>query len=137
MSSAFGVFINKEGYPTYEAKDLGLLALKFKKYNPDISLFVTDHQQEEYFKVVAAAGGKIDKSWQDKTVHLTHGRMRFKGQKMSSRLGGVPTASEILEVVNNEILDKSDKLDGKEREAIAISALKFSILRAGLGKNIS
>jgi len=131
------VFINKEGYPTYEAKDLGLLALKFKKYNPDISLFVTDHQQEEYFKVVAAAGGKIDKSWQDKTVHLTHGRMRFKGQKMSSRLGGVPTASEILEVVNNEILDKSDKLDGKEREAIAISALKFSILRAGLGKNIN
>lgn len=131
------VFINKEGYPTYEAKDLGLLALKFKKYNPDISLFVTDHQQEEYFKVVAAAGGKIDKAWQDKTVHLTHGRMSFKGQKMSSRLGGVPTASEILEVVNNEILDKSDKLDGKEREAIAISALKFSILRAGLGKNIN
>jgi arginyl-tRNA synthetase len=42
-----------------------------------------------------------------------------------------------LEVVNNEILDKSDKLDGKEREAIAISALKFSILRAGLGKNIN
>jgi arginyl-tRNA synthetase len=30
------VFINKEGRPTYEAKDTGLLSLKFDRYNPDL-----------------------------------------------------------------------------------------------------
>ena len=92
------VFINKEGYPTYEAKDVGLLSLKFARYKPDLSIFITDHEQSEYFKVVVTAAGKINPIWKDKTVHRTHGRMSFKGQKMSSRLGGVPSAQELLDV---------------------------------------
>lgn len=132
------VFINKEGYPTYEAKDTGLLALKFDRYHPDISIFVTDHEQKEYFKVVSTAAGKINKEWQEKTIHLTHGRMSFKGQKMSSRLGGVPLAVTLLETVKEDVLEKSKQLlTEKDREAIAISAIKFSILRVQAGKNIN
>ena len=71
------VFINKEGYPTYEAKDVGLLSLKFSRYNPDLSIFVTDHEQSEYFKVVVTAAGKINSTWKEKTIHRTHGRMSF------------------------------------------------------------
>ena len=135
------VFINKEGYPTYEAKDVGLLSLKFKRYSPDLSLFVTDHQQAEYFKVVVSAAGKINPMWKDRTTHLTHGRMSFKGQKMSSRLGGVPIAGDILEVLLSEVAeytkDRTNVDTGENAEAVAIAALKFSILRAGLGKNIN
>jgi len=131
------VFVNKEGYPTYEAKDIGLLSLKFERFNPDISILVTDKNQEEYYKVVLSAAGRINIDWQEKTFHQTHGRMSFKGKKMSSRLGGIPTAAEILDTVCEEVKDRlEDKGDLEKIDSIAISALKFTILKAMAGKNI-
>lgn len=135
------VFINKDGYPTYEAKDIGLLSLKFKKYAPDLSIFITDHEQQDYFKVVIAAAGKINKEWQEKTVHRTHGRMAFKGQKMSSRLGGVPLAQTVVDTLLEEVSERAKRLEKGEEastiHAIAIASLKFVILRAMAGKNIN
>ncbi len=134
------VFINSQGNPTYEAKDLGLLDLKFEKYNPDLSIFITDHQQISHFAVVLDAVEKINKSWVERSVHRTHGRMTFKGQKMSSRLGGVPLVADILETVLAEVSERTkdrDTVDTRENpEAIAVGALKFAILRAQAGKNI-
>ncbi len=134
------VFINKEGYPTYEAKDVGLLSLKFARYKPDLSIFITDHEQSEYFKVVVTAAGKINPLWKDRTVHRTHGRMSFKGQKMSSRLGGVPSAQELFDVMYEELNTKNSTLAGETGgdglRQIAVSALKFPILRSVAGKNI-
>ncbi|MCK5026884.1 MAG: arginine--tRNA ligase, partial [Candidatus Pacebacteria bacterium] len=49
------VFLNSEGLPTYEAKDLGLAYLKYKTYKADLSLVVTACEQTEYFKVVIEA----------------------------------------------------------------------------------
>ena len=131
------VFINKEGYPTYEAKDVGLLSLKFSRYNPDLSIFVTDHEQSEYFKVVVTAAGKINSIWKEKTIHRTHGRMSFKGQKMSSRLGGVPIASTLLDAVAEEVKEKSPDSEKVVQDMVAISALKFTILKSMAGKNIN
>ncbi len=130
------VFINSQGNPTYEAKDLGLLDLKFEKYNPDLSIFITDHQQVSHFKVVLDAAEKIHKDWVEKSVHRTHGRMTFKGQKMSSRLGGVPLAEDLLNAVLDDVKEKSADLDDATKDKVAIAALKFSILRAQAGKNI-
>ena len=64
------VFINAEGNPTYEAKDVGLLKLKFDTYKPDRSVFVTDHEQGPYFQVVVAAAGKIVPEWKEKNRSL-------------------------------------------------------------------
>ena len=130
------VFVNKEGHPTYEAKDVGLLSLKFERFSPDLSIFITDYQQEEYFKVVVAAAGKINKEWQDKTIHRVHGRMSFKGQKMSSRLGGVPLAQTLLDTVQEEVCEKSLDISKEIADSIGIAAIKFSILRSLAGKNI-
>jgi len=130
------VFINSEGYPTYEAKDLGLLSLKFERYNPDVSVFITDHEQTAHFSVVSSAASKINKEWAEKTVHRTHGRMTFKGQKMSSRLGGVPIAATLLDTIVEEVKEKNNTLDAVTADAISIGALKFSILRARAGSNI-
>jgi len=53
------VFINSEGHPTYEAKDIGLIDLKFEKYNPDLSIFVTDGEQISHFEVVLQAASDL------------------------------------------------------------------------------
>lgn len=135
------VFITSEGHPTYEAKDIGLLSLKFEKYNPDISAVITDSQQIPHFNVVLDAAGKIEPSWKEKSVHIPHGRMSFKGQKMSSRLGGVPLATDILQVVLEEAYergkDRTENELGKDFEAVAIAAIKFAILRVKPGQNIN
>jgi arginyl-tRNA synthetase len=130
------VFVNKEGYPTYEAKDIGLLSLKFDRFSPDISALVTDHEQKEYYKVVLSAAGKINADWKENSVHLTHGRMSFKGNKMSSRLGGVPTAAELLASVHAEVDEKNPEASEELKDQIAIAALKFTILKSQAGKNI-
>lgn len=131
------VFINSEGYPTYEAKDLGLLSLKFERYNPDLSVFVTDHEQTNYFQVVSAAAGKINPAWQERTVHRTHGRMTLRGQKMSSRLGGVPVAAETLQMIIDVIRGRTPDITDKDAEVLAIAAIKFMILRSKAGSNIN
>ncbi|MBP9058282.1 MAG: arginine--tRNA ligase [Candidatus Pacebacteria bacterium] len=138
------VFINKEGFPTYEAKDIGLLFLKFERFSPDLSILITDNQQAPYYSVVLEAGSEINKGWKEKTVHRTHGRMSFKGQKMSSRLGGVPLATDVLNEILEEVLEKSPDLiiDGEVNlnsipEKVAIASLKFSILKSMAGKDIN
>ncbi len=130
------VFINSQGNPTYEAKDIGLLDLKFKKYNPDLSIFVTDYQQVPHFGVVLDAARKIQSVWADNSRHIYHGRMTFKGQKMSSRLGGVPLATEVLNTVIGEVNEKNSDITPEAAEQIGIAAIKFAILRAAAGKNI-
>jgi arginyl-tRNA synthetase len=131
------VFITKEGNPIYEAKDIGLLSLKFSRFNPDLSIFITDHLQGEYFKVVMAAVGMINAVWKEHSIHRTHGRMSFKGMKMSSRLGGVPLAQDVLDSIIEEVTKRSRDLTGEANDIIAISALKFSILRSMAGKDIN
>jgi arginyl-tRNA synthetase len=143
------VFINSEGYSTYEAKDVGLIYKKFTEYgNVDASYFITDAEQTHHFKVVLDAASKIDatwKSWADKSIHVPHGRMLFKGAKMSSRLGGVPLALDVIAAVEEEVREKSsDKIAHLSEEEksklvrdIALSALRVAVLRSKPGININ
>ena len=131
------VFVSGEGRPTYEAKDIGLFDIKFSKWNPDLSILITDVEQGPYYKVVLEAAGEINKDWKEKTIHQKHGRMTFKGKKMSSRLGGVPLASDVLELVGSEVKERmQDATDASKVDVVAIAALKFSILRVMAGKNM-
>lgn len=138
------VFINSQGNPTYEAKDIGLIDLKFEKINPDLSLFVTDYQQTQHFSVVLDAAHKINSAWEDrvcKSLFVPHGRMSFKGQKMSSRLGGVPLIKDLIQVVLDEIAEKTKEqeraVSKEDADAVAIGALKFAVLRSKPGQNIN
>ena len=130
------VFINSQGNPTYEAKDIGLLDLKFTRYDPDLSIFITDAQQVSHFAVVLDAAQHIQPAWVERSLHRYHGRMSFKGQKMSSRLGGVPLASEVLDTVIAEVKEKNPDISPEAAEQIGVASIKFSILRAAAGKNI-
>ena len=142
------VFINSEGYPTYEAKDLGLIDIKFSKFAPDLSYFITDSEQISHFKVVFDAvtklGDRLAKTV-EKSEHVPHGRMLFKGKKMSSRLGRVPLALEVISVVEEEVRERAGEktahlsIDEKKKLArdIALSALRIAVLRAKPGMNIN
>lgn len=139
------VFINSQGNPTYDAKDVGLLAIKFERYTPDFSFTITDNEQTPHFKVVFDAVSHFEPTWVDRSIHVPHGRMTFKGQKMSSRLGGVPLAEDVIGVVIEEVASRSGEkithLSEEEKNElqkdIALSALRVAILRSKPGSNIN
>jgi len=136
------VFINSIGLPTYETKDIGLAFLKEETEKFDKSVIVTASEQSEYFKVVLSALSKIDKKVSEKTDHVSHGMMRFKEGKMSSRTGNVITGMSLVdsvkELVDEKVSDRgfNEKQTEEIKDAVSIGAIKYSILKQSPGKDI-
>ena len=121
------VFINSQGLPTYEAKDLGNAKNKYDKYKYDLSVVVTGNEIKEYFKVVLEAMSQVMPDLAKKTKHLPHGMLRLPTGKMSSRTGNIISAEELIEDVKKKV---------KDDEAVAIGAIKYMILRQAIGNDI-
>ena len=136
------VFLNSEGLPTYEAKDLGLAVLKNKTEPVDKSIVITANEQTEYFKVLIEALRHIYPEIAKKMTHVGHGMMRVPSGKMSSRKGNIITGESILENTIDMAQSKMvlEDISEKERksisQAVGVGAIKFSILRHVIGKNI-
>lgn len=132
------VFVNAEGLPTYEAKELALAREKYGRYKYDKSLIITANEITEYFKVLLSAMSQVYPELAKKTKHFGHGMMKLPEGKMSSRTGKVVTAESMIEKVKEMVLQKAGdkKLDEETVEKIAISAIKYSILRQSIGSDI-
>ncbi len=97
------VFINREGVPTYEAKDVGLIFTKWDDWHFDESVVITGNEQTDYMKVVLASVHEYAPELVDRTTHLTHGMVRLPGnQKMSSRKGNFLRAVDVIEIVKQK-----------------------------------
>jgi arginyl-tRNA synthetase len=136
------VFINSQGLPTYETKEIGLTMTKFEKENPDLSIVVTATEQAEYMKVVQKAISLIHPDYEKRMKHITHGMMKFASGKMSSRKGNVVTGESLLrdsmDVVYEKLKDRDLEESEKKKiaEIVGVSALKYSILKSSLGSDI-
>ena len=136
------VFINSQGLPTYETKELGLTETKFEKEKLDISVVITAQEQEEYMKVVKKALEIINPEIASKMKHIVHGMLRFATGKMSSRKGNVITGESLIQDSRAEIFKKIEDrgFDEDEKEQVAswvgVSALKYSILKQSIGGDI-
>lgn len=134
------VFITSRGLPTYEAKELGLTALKEEAWDFDTSITVTANEQSEYFKVVLAAMRKVLPDAAAKIVHVSHGMMRLATGKMSSRTGDVITGESLLADLIEAAKERAaeSRADDKEQLAqdVAVAAIKYQILRQTAGKDI-
>jgi arginyl-tRNA synthetase len=138
------VFVNKQGIPTYEAKELGLALRKGELINFDESIVITGDEQSGYFKVVLDALSKIDKGLSEKTVHTPHGMVRLPGgEKMSSRKGGILSGDELLVRVKEKvmaIMEDSEQVEEDElnvvSEKIAVGAIKYAFLKVTVGRDI-
>lgn len=137
------VFITSEGLPTYEAKELGLAPMKYEKYPYDLSFIVTGNEITDYFRVLMAAMKEMFPDLAQKTRHVPHGMLRFASGKMSSRKGNVITAESLLNDVQERVLkimkknkDLSSAQIQKVSDEVSVGAVKYSILRQSIGKDI-
>ena len=128
------VFINREGLPTYEAKDVGLSLTKWQDYHFDQSVIITANEQAQYMQVVIAAIKQFAPEPAERTRHLTHGVVKLQGGvKMSSRKGNVVTALEILEAAR----EAGAATGTNPSEETILAAVKYAFAKNRIGGDIA
>lgn len=132
------VFLNKEGLPTYEAKELALAKLKEERLGAyDLSIISTANEVTEYFKVLKKAMSFVYPELEAKTEHIGHGTVRLTTGKMSSRTGDVIAAVDFIEEVSDSAAAKMDEggktaPDDALARDIALGAIKYATLKGNI-----
>jgi arginyl-tRNA synthetase len=127
------VFITSQGLPTYEAKDVGLMMMKWQDYHFDASIILTDNSQEQYLAVVLKSVDQFAPKLARATTHLTHGVVKLAGGvKMSSRKGNILRAVDVLDVA----AEANRELTGNNNDATVLGAVKYAFLKQRLGGDI-
>lgn len=127
------VFLNSEGLPTYETKDLGLAQQKWDDYQFDASVMITGNDIVEYMKVVLAALKNFHLEIAERTKHLTHGMVKLAGGvKMSSRKGNILRASDILQSATKAIKE----MDQEPKNETVLAAVKYAFLKNRIGGDV-
>jgi arginyl-tRNA synthetase len=129
------VFINSNGLPTYETKDLGLAEQKNSDYpEAAMSIIITANEQSEYFKVMLAALAEITPELAAKTRHLAHGFLSLTTGKMSSRTGEVYSAADLMSNVEQAVKNQYPDTDPANKTYLA--AIKYALLKHRIGSDI-
>lgn len=127
------VFINSEGLPTYEAKDVGLSIRKWADYHFDESVIITGNDITEYMKVVLKSIEQFLPELAKRTKHFTHGNVKLAGGvKMSSRKGNFLRAIDVLDIAG----DENEKAQGNRDDAPVLGAVKYAFLKSRIGPDI-
>ncbi|MBI2589228.1 arginine--tRNA ligase [Candidatus Saccharibacteria bacterium] len=136
------VFINSQGLPTYETKDVGLILKKWEDYHFDRSVVITANEIYEYMQVVLKAVEQFAPDLVQKTTHITHGLVKLaaespeqgrrSGTKMSSRSGNIIGAEEVLDAA----MTANKQINQQENADTALGAVKYAFLKNRIGADI-
>lgn len=130
------VFITSKGLPTYETKDIGVIWREKTDYDFDHRYLITGNDQKEYMRVVFAAAETFRPELSGTMTHLTNGTVRFgDGTKMSSWLGNVARAIDVLDIVREKVGELVE--DTSLVEDVTLGAIKYAFAKYKLGGDIS
>ncbi len=130
------VFITSQGLPTYETKDIGVIWLEGQDYKFDHRYLLTGNDQKEYMRVVFAAAETFRPELKGTMTHLTNGTVRFgDGKKMSSRLGNVSRAADVIDEVRQRVASLVQ--DESLHEVVTLGAIKYAFAKYRLGGDIN
>ncbi len=130
------VFITSKGLPTYETKDIGVIWQEKAEYNFDHRILITGNDQREYMRVVFAAAETFRPELTGTMTHLTNGTVKFAdGKKMSSRLGNVTRAVDVIDIVREKVKALVD--DQQLVEEVTLGAIKYVFAKYKIGGDIA
>jgi arginyl-tRNA synthetase len=130
------VFVTSKGLPTYETKDIGVIWQEKADYDFDQRILITGNDQYEYMRVVFAAAETFRPELTGSMTHLTNGTVRFgDGSKMSSRLGNVSRAADVIDIVREKVRELVK--DESEVESVTLGAIKYVFAKYKIGGDIS
>jgi arginyl-tRNA synthetase len=128
------VFISSRNTTLYEARDLGLIQLKQRDFNPQASYIVTAAEQKEYFQVVLKAAELALPNLAGITKNIPTGMVKLSTGKMSSRQGTAVNIGWLLEAVETAL-----KARGAEESSLhpgLVAAIRYAFLKNGIGSDV-
>jgi len=141
-----GVILKSDGATTYFTRDLATVKYRLKRWNPDLIIYEVGAEQTLHFKQLFRAVGLLGWAKRENFFHITHGLIRLKERKFSTRKGLTIHLKDVLkEAIERaeEIIKKSETridLSEKERKKIAkmvgIGAVKYNDLSQHYSKDI-
>lgn len=131
------VFLNSQGLPTYEGKELGLAYLQFTDWeNPDLCIHNVAVEQIGFFKVAFKVISLLNPTrYEGREYHNAYEFVGLKSGKMSSRTGNVVLGEDILNQANQKVREiiaqkkevEESSLDNVA-EVVGMGAIKYSFL---------
>ena len=123
----------------YVTQDLALAKLKEKDYTFEKSIYMTSNEQNHYFSQLFEIFEKLKFKSAEKLIHLGTGTISLPTGKMKSREGNIVDIDglldEMIEIAKAEVKKRKSQISPKDTEKIALSALKYHMLRTTMSKN--
>lgn len=131
--------LRSDGTSLYQTKELALSVEKFRKFDVQQAIVITDVSQSLYFKQVFKVLELYGFEHAKDLAHLPYERVNLPEGKMASRSGNIVAyedlAAEAIARVAAVIVEKNPNLSLDERarvaEEVGISALKFVMVSVG------
>lgn len=129
------VFLNSQGFLTYEGKELGLAYMEFLDFGKlDKCIHNVAVEQVSFFAVTFKVEELLDSTiFKGKQYHNAYEFVGLKKGKMSSRTGKIVTAQSILDEAYEKIRaivgENKMSLSEKDIDRIAVGAVKYSYLK--------
>jgi arginyl-tRNA synthetase len=115
---------------SYITQDLGAAVERFKKYNFDKMIYITDFRQASHFDSLFTILKLMGYDFADKMIHLPFGAVKFGNEIMATRTGDIILLEDVLkktiEKASEEIKKRKTKGDP---EKIGVGAVKYIILK--------
>ncbi len=138
------VVLRGDGTSIYITQDLHLAQLRHDDFRFERMIYVVASEQNLHFKQLFKILELLERPYARKLHHFGYGLVNLPTGRMKSREGTVVDADDILDelaaLAEQEVRARYDQLPEKEikrrAESIALSALKFFMLKIDAGKDL-
>lgn len=140
------IVLRSDGTSVYITQDIGTAMLRYRDYQTPKMVYTVADEQDYHFKVLFEILKKLGEPYADGLYHLSYGMVELPEGKMKSREGTVVDADDIMEEVfeeakmvsmdRGEIAELSEKVQHDIIEKLALSALKFFIIKVNPRKKM-
>jgi arginyl-tRNA synthetase len=138
------VVLRRDLTSVYITSDLYLAKLKDEEFKLDGSIYVVGNEQEYHFKVLFYLLKKFGFKFSKNLHHLSYGMVELPDGKMKSREGTIVDADDLILETKGLAMKELQKRDleiskkdlGEKGLKIALAAIKFTLLKVDIKKNM-
>lgn len=145
-NEAIYVEINKEkkfilrsnrtaSYITY---DIGAAIERYKKYNFDEMIYVTDFRQKDHFNWLFKILKLFGYDFSDKLIHLPFGTIKFGNEIIATRKGDIILLEDVLQKTISKAEEEIKKRKTKgDAEKVGVGAVKYIVLKSAPSADVN
>ena len=134
------ILLREDGTSIYITQDLYLAKLKHEDFKADSYIIISASEQDHHFKVLFKILELLKFPFAKSYHHLSYGLVLLPEGRMKSREGTVVDADNLIDELagmTKEELKKRQNKDPELAEKIALSALKYHLLKFSTITNIT